>query len=118
MSEALSATCHFGAVGITIPAAPDYLNDCNCSLCVTRGGLWGYFPPANVVITGETSRYIRADLKEPALATHWCPRCGSTTHLRAIDPAYDRMGVNLRLFDPAIWEAIDIRHVDGRSWEG
>ncbi|WP_066649728.1 MULTISPECIES: GFA family protein [Sphingomonas] len=118
MSEALSATCHCGAVGITIPAAPDYLNDCNCSLCVTRGGLWGYFPPANVVITGETSRYIRADLKEPALATHWCPRCGSTTHWRAIDPAYDRMGVNLRLFDPAIWEAIDIRHVDGRSWEG
>lgn len=118
MSEALSATCHCGAVGITIPAAPAYLNDCNCSLCVTRGGLWGYFLPADVVITGETSSYIRADLKEPALATHWCPHCGSTTHWWALDPAYDRMGVNLRLFDPAIWEAIDIRHVDGRSWDG
>ncbi|MBY0305025.1 MAG: GFA family protein [Sphingomonas sp.] len=118
MSNALSATCHCGAVGITIPAAPDYLNDCNCSLCVTRGGLWGYFSPADVTISGETHGYIRADLKQAALSTHWCAHCGSTTHWTALDPAYDRMGVNMRLFDPAAYARVEIRPIDGRSWEG
>lgn len=119
MSDPLSATCHCGAVGITIPAAPDYLNDCNCSLCVTRGGLWGYFSPADVAITGgETRGYVRSDLKEAALSTHWCVRCGSTTHWTALDPAYDRMGVNMRLFAPEVYASVEIRRVDGRSWDG
>ena len=116
MSALLSGRCHCGAVRITIPAAPDYINDCNCSLCMTRGAIWGYFSPAAVTITGKTKNYIRADLKEPALSTHWCAHCGSTTHWTALDPAYDRMGINIRLFEPEVYATIEIRPVDGRSW--
>lgn len=118
MNATLTGSCHCGAVRIAIPTAPDYINDCNCSLCMTRGAIWGYFPPAAVTITGATHRYIRADLPDPALATHWCATCGTTTHWLALDPAYDRMGVNMRLFDPADYAAVEVRPVDGRSWDG
>lgn len=113
----MEGSCHCGAVRVAIPTAPDYINECNCSLCMTRGGLWGYFAPAEVVITGNATRsYVRADLKEPALSTHWCDHCGSTTHWTALDPTYNRMGVNMRLFDPAVYASVEIRQVDGRSW--
>lgn len=85
---------------------------------MTRGAIWGYFPPAAVTITGKTHRYVRTDLADPALATHWCATCGTTTHWLALDPTYDRMGANMRLFDPAEYAAVEVRPVDGRSWEG
>lgn len=114
----LSGSCHCGAVRITIPAAPEYINDCNCSLCMTRGAIWGYFPPAAVTFSGDTRHYVRADLPDPALATHWCTRCGTTTYWAALDPAYARMGVNMRLFDPADYAGVEVRAIDGRSWVG
>lgn len=118
MTGPLDGHCHCGAVRVTIPAAPDYINDCNCSLCVTRGAIWGYFHPAEVSVAGATHRYVRADLPKPALATHWCAACGTTTHWAAFDPGYERMGVNMRLFDPAAYAAVEIRAIDGRNWEG
>ena len=44
-------------------------------------------------------------LRAVRLTTHWSPR----------DPSHERMGVNLRLFDPASG-AIAARLVDGASW--
>ncbi len=118
MTSPLSGSCHCGAVRVTIPAAPEYINDCNCSLCMMRGAIWGYFPPAAVTITGDTHHYIRADLADPALATQWCAACGTTTHWLALDPVYERMGVNMRLFDPAVYAGVEIKLVDRRSWDG
>lgn len=118
MSEPLAGKCHCGAVRVTIPAAPDYINDCNCSLCMTRGAIWVYFSPSAVTVMGETHHYVRADLPQPALATHWCARCGTTTHWTALDPGYDRLGVNMRLFDDATYAGVELRAIDGRSWDG
>jgi hypothetical protein len=113
-----TGTCHCGAVTLAIAVRPEYLNDCNCSLCTKLGALWGYFNPAEVTISGETGTYIRSDLKTPGLAAHFCKRCGCTTHWKPL-PVWpqDRMGVNMRLFSPAAVEGIEIRHPDGRAWE-
>jgi len=118
VSESLTGSCHCGAVRVTIPAAPDYINDCNCSLCMTRRAIWGYFSPRDVTISGETHHYVRSDLREASLGTHWCAKCGTTTHWAAFDPDYDRMGVNMLLFAPEAWAGIEVRAVDGRSWDG
>ena len=109
--------CHCGEVTIVIPAAPDYLNDCNCTLCTTRGARWGYFRPDEVAIAGDTTAYVRSDTPTPALATHFCPGCGSTTHWSALSPSYDRMGVNMRLFPAEAASGVEIRQVDGLNWQ-
>lgn len=114
--HALTGSCHCGAVRVTVPRRPEYINDCNCTLCTKHGATWIYFKPAEVGIKGETASYIRADAPEPCLATHWCQACGCTTHWSPLLAELDRMGVNAGLFDPEMLAGVEVRAVDGRSW--
>lgn len=111
-----TGSCHCGTVSLRIAAAPPYVNQCNCSLCTRTGGIWGYYRPAHVEISGATTSYVRADIAEPALATHFCLTCGSVTHWSSLDATYERMGVNMRMFNPEMLAGVEIRKVDGRSW--
>ncbi len=49
------------------------------------------------------------------LDTWHCGTCGSTTHWTAVDPTSPRMALNLRMFDPALWETLPLRLIDGAS---
>ena len=112
----MNGSCHCGRVTIRVPGRPDYLNACNCTLCTKMGGLWGYFPRSQVAIVGETRSYVRADESEPYLGTHFCGHCGATTHWAPLaDDAADRMGVNMRLFEPEELAGIEVRYGDRRS---
>ena len=106
-------TCHCGAVRIEVPTAPTVLTSCNCSICRRVGGLWAYYAPADVTITGPTVTYQSGDR---TLDLHHCPTCGCTTHWTPIgDTPKNRMGVNMRLMDPEVVAAARIRRVDGAS---
>ncbi len=115
----IEGSCHCGAVRVTIPHPPPYINDCNCSLCVKHGVIWGYFHPDRVSIAGGPLRaYRRADRAQPSLEVHWCEACGCTTHWSTLPPrSPDRMGVNMRLFEPDATEGVEIRPLDGRAWQ-
>ena len=109
--------CHCGAVNLTIPTRPADLNTCNCSICTKNGGLWGYFNPADVVISGQTSGYVRRDMRTPYLTTHFCPQCGVVTHWSPLPNAHqNRMGINMRLFPAETTEGLQIQFHDGQSW--
>ncbi len=122
--ETLYAQCHCAKVGIKLTHRPEYINDCNCSLCRKSGGLWGYFSCADVTVTGETQPYSRKDRDEPAVQIHFCKLCSSTTHW-TLTPAFlkthpdaDRMGVNMRLFEQDTLRGIELRFPDGKNWSG
>jgi hypothetical protein len=69
--------------------------------------------PGAVQVTGTGKGYVQGD----ATLTLWhCVTCGVVTHWTAHDPGYDRMGINLRLFDPALWSGLPRVPVDGASW--
>jgi hypothetical protein len=118
-----NGACHCGAVRVTVPRKPDYVNNCNCTLCTKHAGLWGYYDPAEVNITGDTRTYIRADMPEPAIGTHFCSTCGCTTHWRVLEAFAanhpempPQMGVNMRLFEADAVDGVEMRLVDGRAW--
>ena len=47
-----------------------------------------------------------------------CANCGILTHWEFLgDAPQERMGVNARLVDPALLEGVEVRQVDGRSWD-
>lgn len=117
MTQGGEGACHCGAVRLAVPRRPDYVNDCNCSLCRTHGALWAYYRPDEIVVSGETRAYVRADAPEPALRTHFCGHCGSTTHWSPIDPALERAGVNVKLFPAEFSDGVEIRQIDGASWD-
>lgn len=109
----LSGTWHCGAITVTIAFEPDEATECNCSICRRTGGLWAYGAPDDITVTGTGVGYVQGD---KSLTTWHCGTCGITTHWTPMDPDYNRMGVNLRLFDPAVWENLPRTFVDGASW--
>ena len=118
----MRATCLCGAVSVTLSAPPEYINDCNCTLCRKAGGAWGYYSGAQVAIEGATKSYTRTDLDDPAIELHFCPHCSTVTHwtttpaYQAAHPDMDRVGVNMRLFDPDTLGGVELRFPDGKNW--
>ena len=106
-------SCHCGAIHITIADDPVEAGECNCSICRRTGALWTYSAPSRVTVTGAATAYVHGDR---TLELFHCPTCGIATHWTAFDPAYERMGINLRLFDPSLWEPLPRRLIDGASW--
>ncbi len=111
-------TCHCGAVSIEVDEAPDTVTCCNCSICRRTGALMAYYSPRQVRFTPSppsTDTYIWGD---KSIVFHRCKICGCATHWSAVDPAYDRMGVNARLLDPEIFSKARIRRFDGAdTWK-
>lgn len=119
----LSGSCHCGAVRVTIPNAPAEVTNCNCSLCRRVGALWAYFGSNEVLVSGDpghTESYIQGDRM---LRTVRCKNCGNVAFWEPVpfDRAKnERMGVNMRMFDPAEAGPFRIKLLDGadtwRSW--
>jgi hypothetical protein len=85
------------------------VGSCNCSLCKKVGGLWAYYPDAEVRIDGATTPYIWGD---KMIGIHHCTVCGCTTHWQTLGEDFGKMGVNARMladFDP---HSVELRLLD------
>ncbi|WP_084400045.1 GFA family protein [Henriciella aquimarina] len=120
----MTATCLCGAVSVTIEARPDFVHDCNCSLCRKVGAAWGYFPSAGVRTRGETASFMRRDKPNAGVEVHACKTCAATTHFalaetfKAANPEADLVGVNMKLFAPEDLDGVEVRYPNGRDWDG
>lgn len=119
----IQLSCLCGAVRVETVKRPDFVHECNCTLCAKSGARWGYFHPDEVTVTGATHSYCRQDKDEPAAQVQFCPACGSTTHFTLTDSAAAKfgnvmLGVNLRLADEADLAGLELRYPDGRAWSG
>ena len=115
----MKGRCTCGGVMVTVSRKPDYINFCNCGLCRRMGGAWGYFQADEVTVEGAVRDFQRPDIDEVCLTTQLCPACGSAVRWLPL-PAFDdgRVGVNMRLFEPAELEGIETRFPDGIGWTG
>ena len=77
------------------------------------GGLWHHTTPDKVVTVGSGVAYCQGDCM---LDTWHCGACGCTTHWTPVDPAYPRMAVNLRMFEPELWQDLPRRLIDGARY--
>lgn len=119
----LELSCHCGLVGLTVERRPDYINECNCTLCRKTAARWGYFEPSLVGVRGATRTYSRSDKPDPFVQVHFCGACGTTTHFTLTAAAVarfgqDLVGVNMRLADESDLAGIELRYPDGYAWSG
>jgi hypothetical protein len=115
-------SCICGQVHVETPT-PDFIHECNCTLCSGSGARWAYFLPSDVTVEGTTKGYCRDDKEDPAAEVHFCTNCGATTHFVLTPSAVAKfgnvqMGVNMRLADEADLAGIELRYPDGRGWSG
>ena len=93
----INGSCHCGAVRIGVPARPEWLAVCNCSLCRKTGNVMAYYPDdGKVGVEGDTATYIWGD---KMIAHHHCPTCACRTHWTSTGESYGKIGVNARLLD-------------------
>ena len=116
-------SCLCDGVRIHLSKRPDFIHECNCTLCSKTGARWAYFHPSEVLVEGRTSGFTRRDKSEPSAEVHFCPDCGSTTHFVLTEPAAAKfgntlMGVNMWLADPRDMTGIELRFPDGQAWPG
>src|SRR5262245_7944133 len=60
-SRMLTGSCHCGAVHIEVTVPPQWLIECNCSICRRNGALWARYDVGAVRVTGHpehTTEYI------------------------------------------------------------
>ena len=119
----LNLSCHCGKIRLRLAKRPDYIHECNCSLCAKTGARWGYFHPSEVEVEGDTSVYCRQDKAEAGAGIRFCPACGSVTHFTLTASAIARfgnslLGVNLRLAEESDLAGLELRYPDGRAWAG
>ena len=119
----IALSCHCGEVRLALARRPDFVNECNCTLCAKTGARWAYLDPAEVTVSGETHGYRRTDKADPAAEIRFCAKCGVTTHFVLTESAAARFGntmtgVNTRLAGEADLAGIELRYPDGRAWSG
>ena len=119
----LEVSCLCGQVRVETTKPPDYINECNCTLCRKASASWGYFHPSEVIVHGTTKGYCREDKDDPVAQIRFCEKCGSTTHFVLTESAVARfgnsvMGVNMRLADERDLAGIELRYPDGQAWSG
>ena len=119
----IKLSCLCGEVRLETQKRPDFIHECNCTLCSKSGARWGYFHPDEVTAAGATNGYSRADKDDPAADLRFCPTCGSTTHFVLTEAAAAKfgntmMGVNMLLADESDLAGIELRFPDGKAWAG
>ena len=111
------AACHCGRATLRLARKPDYVTECNCSLCAKTGFRGVYYASDEVEIDGQFDAYVRDDIGEPYLQNHRCSHCGILTHWEPLTaPPHARIGINARLIDPALLAGVEVRTVDGARW--
>ncbi len=115
----IEAVCHCGSIKIEMPAKPDAVTDCNCSICRRYGTLWAYYPAADVRIHARPEALSTYSWGDRRLNFFRCKDCGCITHWMAVEnPLAGKMGVNIRNVDPEQMKGVRIRHLDGAlSWK-
>jgi len=115
----LLATCHCGAVKVGVPSAPEYLIDCNCSICRRIGALWALYESNSVELWGHPENATQYVWGRRTIRTMHCKVCGCATHWEPIDvSAGPRFGVNARNFEPQEIIGIRVRKFDGaETWD-
>ncbi len=116
-------SCLCGQIQIRLEKRPEFINQCNCTLCRKTGARWSYFGPGEVVVEGTTNGCSRPDKKQPNAEVHFCPTCGSTTHFVLTETAIAKfgntmVGVNMWLSDPQDLVGLELRFPDGEKWPG
>ncbi len=115
----IEASCHCGAVRLTMPAPTQSLTSCNCSICRRLGALWAYYGAEDVTLISGSDALVSYSWQDRAIEFQHCGFCGCTTHYTTPGTASGRRtAVNARMVSPDHIADLPVRHFDGAvSWQ-
>lgn len=112
-SDGAAASCHCGAITLSLATRPAEVTECNCSLCRSYGVIWYYCDADQVTISPDPPPSDSYAWNGHHVDFHRCRTCGCVTHWLPRDHSRSDRGVNARLLPPDVRAAAKIRHRDG-----
>ncbi|TVY44178.1 hypothetical protein LSUB1_G003139 [Lachnellula subtilissima] len=109
----IRSSCHCGAITVTVPRLPEYINVCQCTICRSYGAAWGYYHPDEVKIETKpnavTKQYVWGDRN---LSFNFCDNCGCVCYWWPIRPPSTdegeyEMGLNTNNVNPELLRFVD-----------
>lgn len=108
--------CHCGGIAYEFDGEIGEAMECNCSLCAKRGGLLAFVPATAFTLLTPREALGTYRFNREAIAHHFCPTCGISPFSEGSDQAGNAIvAVNLRCVEDIDPQALQIKHVDGRS---
>ena len=111
------ASCHCGAIRISLDHPPVEVTECNCSICRRYGVLWAYYRPNEVRLVPPEAPTDTYEWDDRSLAFHRCGTCGCVTHWSPKNRDPNRMGINARLLPVETLAKARRRFLDGAVTE-
>ncbi|KAK4973330.1 hypothetical protein LTR66_011176 [Elasticomyces elasticus] len=109
----IRSSCHCGAITVTVPRLPEYINVCQCTICRRYGAAWGYYHPHQVKIETKpnavTKQYVWGDRN---LSFNFCDNCGCVCYWWPIRPPPTdegeyKIGLNTNNVNPELLRFVD-----------
>lgn len=106
-------SCHCGDIAFTVESEFTEALDCNCSLCLRRGGLLAFVPADNFTLTSDKSLGTYT-FHTHVLQHHFCTTCGIAPFSEGKAPDGKAMrAINLRCVP-----AVDLDGLKITKWDG
>jgi hypothetical protein len=110
-------SCHCGNIAFEAEGEIGQVLDCNCSMCMRRGGLLWFLKPESFHLKTPRENVSTYQFNKHVIEHHFCAKCGIAPFGEGTDPKGNRMvAVNARClegFDP---QTAQITHFDGRKY--
>jgi len=109
-------SCHCGRIAFEIDGEIGTVLDCNCSMCLRRGGLLWFLTPDKFRLKTPRENLSTYTFNKHIIQHHFCNHCGISPFGEGKSPKGEAMvAVNARCvegFDP---QSAKIQHYDGRK---
>lgn len=110
----LKGSCHCGAITFTCSAEPEWLTQCNCSICRRYAALWAHSDTDQITVSGVPDASLKYVWGDEKLAFHVCKKCGCLTHWESLSSEEPkRLAINCRMSEPQQVDQFRVRHFDG-----
>ena len=104
----VQGSCHCGNVRIELPSKPEWVADCNCSLCRRLAWRVAYSHRTRYAFQGDDSLCLgRSNDRHSPLSV-----CGCGTHWQSLGEDFGKMGINARLLDNFDESTVEVRKFD------
>jgi hypothetical protein len=108
--------CHCGRIQFEVEGDIAQVMDCNCSMCVRRGGMLWFVPQAQFRLKTPEAALATYTFNKKNLQHHFCPTCGIAPFSEGKDRAGNAMrAINVRCLEGIDLKSLKIVPIDGRS---
>lgn len=107
------ASCHCGAVKYQVEGEFDYLIECNCSICSTRGHILWFVPLDCLKFESGEDHLTDYKFGNKLLNHRSCKTCSTAMLTHGQENGVEKAGVNIRTFAD-----LDLSHLDITQYDG